>query len=114
MGSCPDIVAAQFRDAPGAHVIDGPFRGTLVNRRSLQVSREPCSSGINKRISLDEAWGGSMDRALDPIQSASRRRGSAHIRRKAAVVVILVKRPGKNQLLVVIEALDSPRLSLCF
>src|SRR6266581_899878 len=38
-------IAAQFRDAPGSHGIDSSFRRTLVNRQSLQVSRERSSSG---------------------------------------------------------------------
>ena len=55
-----------------------------------------------------------MDGALDPIEAASPRRGPTHIRGKAAVVVILVKGPGESQLLVIADALDSPRLTFGF
>ena len=102
-------IAAQLRDAPDSHAIDSPFGGTPVNCQSLQVSREPGSFGINNRIGIDEAWSGSMDRALDPIESASGRRIAAHIRWKAATIVILVESPGETQLLVIIDALDSQR-----
>ena len=107
-------IAAQLVNAPSAHSVNSPLGGTKINRDALQVSREGGFFDICERLWRDKAWGGSMDGALDPVQSVSRGRVSAHIRRQAAIEVILVHRPGQRQLFVIAQALSPQRLAFGF
>lgn len=107
-------IAAKLVNAPSAHGVNSPLGGTKINSDALQVSREGGFLNICERLWSDKAWGGSVDRALDPVQSCSRGRVSAHIRRDAAIEVILVHGPGQRQLFVIAQALSPQRLALGF
>ena len=107
-------IAAQLVNAPPAHGVNSPLGGTKINRDALQVSRECGFLDICERLWRDKAWGGSMDGALDPVQSGSRCWVSAHVRRQAAIEVILVHGPGQRQLFVIAQALSPQRLAFGF